>query len=255
VVGGPELPPCDRDQQLLLPPSLREWLPEDHLAWFVLDAVAEMDLGGVYGAYRGDGWGRAAFDPQMMVALLLYAHSVGERSSRAIERRRREDVAFRVISANQIPDHATIARFRARHETALAETFGQVLALCAAAGLVSVGLVALDGTLVAANASPAGTRSYQAIATEVERMLREAAEADAAEDERFGERRGDELPAELCDPRSRRRGLPAASRSSSAPRPSGRPPTRQSSPSGQPGRRRWAGAWPGASPTLRTRPR
>lgn len=196
--------PCDRDQQLLLPPSLREWLPQDHLAWFVLDAVAEMDLGGFYGAYRSDGWGRAAFDPQMMVALLLCAYAVGERSSRAIERRCREDVAFRVIAANQIPDHATIARFRARHENALAETFAQVLALCAAAGLVAVGLVALDGTLVAANASPAATRSYQAIAAEAERMLREAAEADAAEDERLGERRGDELPAELCDPRSRR---------------------------------------------------
>jgi transposase-like protein DUF772/DDE family transposase len=140
----------------------------------------------------------------MMVALLLYAYAVGERSSRAIERRCREDVAFRVISANQVPDHATISRFRARHEKALAETFGQVLALCAAAGLVAVGLVALDGTLVAANASASATRSYQAIATEVERMLREAAEADAAEDERLGERRGDELPAELCDPRSRR---------------------------------------------------
>lgn len=114
--------PCDRDQQLLLPPSLRDWLPEDHLAWFVLDAVAETDLQAFYGAYREDGLGRAAFEPEMMVALLLYAYAVGERSSRAIERRCREDVAFRVISANQIPDHATIARFRARHEQALAST-------------------------------------------------------------------------------------------------------------------------------------
>ena len=115
--------PCDRAQELLLPPSLREWLPEDHLAWFVLDAVGEIDLSAFYGVYREDGWGRAAFEPSMMVALLLYAYAVGERASRGIERRCREDVGFRVITANRIPDHATIARFRARHEQALAETF------------------------------------------------------------------------------------------------------------------------------------
>jgi transposase len=108
--------PCDREQELLLPPSLREWLPEDHLAWFVLDAVDEIDLTAFYGVYRDDGWGRAAFEPAMMMALLLYAYAVGERSSRGIERRCREDVVFRVITANRIPDHATIARFRARHE-------------------------------------------------------------------------------------------------------------------------------------------
>jgi transposase len=198
---------CDRDQELLLPPSLREWLPEDHLAWFVLDAVGELDLSAFYAAYREDGWGRAAFDPQMMVALLLYAYAVGERSSRQIERRCREDVAFRVLTANQIPDHATIARFRARHEQALAEIFAQVLALCARAGLVSVGLVALDGSLLAGNASPGATRSYASIREEVERMLAQAAQVDAAEDERLGEARGDELPAELADPRSRRERL------------------------------------------------
>jgi transposase len=198
---------CDRDQELLLSPSLREWLPEDHLAWFVLDAVDEIDLSAFYGAYREDGWGRAAFDPRMMVALLLYAYAVGERSSRGIERRCREDVAFRVITANHVPDHATIARFRARHEQALAATFTQVLALCAHAGLVSVGVVALDGTLVAGNASPGATRSYAAIRQEAERMLAEAARVDAAEDERLGEARGDELPAELVDPRARRERL------------------------------------------------
>jgi transposase len=199
--------PCDRDQELLLPPSLREWLPEDHLAWFVVDAVEEIDLGAFYGAYRDDGWGRAAFEPGMMVALLLYAYAVGERSSRGIERRCREDVAFRVITANRIPDHATIARFRTRHEQALAATFTQVLALCARAGLVSVGVVALDGSLLSGNASPGATRSYASIRAEVERMLSEAAEEDAAEDERLGEARGDELPAELVDPRSRRERL------------------------------------------------
>jgi transposase len=198
---------CDRDQELLLPPSLREWLPEDHLAWFVLDAVDELDLGAFYAAYRDDGWGRAAFEPQMMVALLLYAYAVGERSSRQIERRCREDVAFRVITANQVPDHATIARFRARHEQALADIFAQVLALCAKAGLVSVGLVALDGSLLAGNASPGATRSYASIREEVELMLAQAAQADAAEYERLGDARGDELPAELVDPRSRRERL------------------------------------------------
>src|SRR2546425_7322780 len=168
---------CDRDQELLLPPSLRDWLPADHLAWFVLDALDELDLSAFYGAYRDDGWGRAAFEPQMMVALLLYAYAAGERSSRGIERRCREDVAFRVITANRIPDHATIARFRARHEQALADTLAQVLALCAKAGLVSVGLVALDGSLVSGNASPGATRSYASIREEVERMLAQAAAA------------------------------------------------------------------------------
>jgi transposase len=192
---------------LLLPPSLREWLPEDHLAWFVLDAVGEMDLNAFYGAYRGDGWGRAAFEPAMMVALLLFAYAVGERSSRGIERRCREDVGFRVITANRIPDHATIARFRARHEQALADTFVQALTLCARAGLVSVGVVALDGSLLAGNASAGATRSYASIRSEVERMLAEAAQADAAEDDQLGEARGDELPAELTDARSRRERL------------------------------------------------
>ena len=113
---------CDRDQELLLPPSLREWVAEDHLVWFVLDAVDAIDLDAFYAEYRDDGWGRAAFDPMMMVALLLYAYAVGERSSRQIERRCREDVAFRVICANRVPDHATVARFRVRHEQGPAAT-------------------------------------------------------------------------------------------------------------------------------------
>src|SRR5215207_5933836 len=110
---------CDREQELLLPPSLREWLPEDHLAWFVIDAVDAMDLTAFLAAYRQDGWGRAAHHPAMMVALLLYVYAVGERSSRRIERRCLEDVAVRVITANHAPDHTTIARFRQRHEAAL----------------------------------------------------------------------------------------------------------------------------------------
>jgi transposase len=198
---------CDREQALLLPPSLREWLPEGHLAWFVLDAVATIDLTAFYAEYRDDGWGRAAHDPAMMVALLLYAYAIGERTSRRIERRCHEDIACRVICANRAPDHATIARFRVRHERALADLFTEVLVLAARAGVVSVGLVAVDGSLVAGNASPQATKTYAAIRAEVEQMLKDAAEADAADDERFGEARGDELPPELADPRSRRERL------------------------------------------------
>jgi transposase len=194
---------CDREQALLLPPSLREWLDDDHLAWLVLDVVAEIDLGEFYGAYRADGHGRAAHDPAMMVALLLYSYALGQRSSRAIERRCHEDVPTRVICANQAPDHTTIARFRVRHQEALARTFTQVLALCARAGLVSVGVVALDGTAMAANASREATRSYGAIREEVDRILGEAAAVDEAEDAEHGSARGDELPGELADRRSR----------------------------------------------------
>src|SRR3954468_6044528 len=185
---------CDRDQVLLLPPSLRDWLPDDHLAWLVLEAVDELNLRAFYGAYREDGHGRAAFEPSMMVALLVYAYAVGVRSSRAIERHCWEDLAFRVIAANLVPDHATIARFRARHELAIGELFGQVLALCARAGLVRVGLVAVDGTKIAANATHHATRSYEQITREI---LHEAAELDAAEDERYADARGDELPVDL----------------------------------------------------------
>src|SRR3954468_23360373 len=146
---------CDREQELLLPPSLREWLPEDHLAWFVIDAVAAMDLTALFAGYRDDGWGRAAHDPAMMVALLLYAYAIGERSSRRIERRCHDDVAVRVITANQAPDHTTITRFRQRHEAGLGALFGGVLALCAEAGLVRVGVIAIDATKGARQRVPA----------------------------------------------------------------------------------------------------
>ena len=228
---------CDRDQELLLPPGLREWLAEDHLAWFVLDAVDAIDLAAFYAEYRDDGWGRAAFDPGMMVALLLYAYSVGERSSRQIERRCREDVAFRVICANRIPDHATIARFRVRHEQALAATFTQVLALCARAGLVSVGVVALDGSLISGNASPGATRTYAGIREEVDAILGQAAQADADEDEQFGESRGDELPAPLANRRSRLERLRRCREELGGKRLRHRPPMRRISlgvPSGRP---------------------
>jgi transposase len=195
---------CDREQAFLMPPSLREWLPEDHLAWFVIEAVEEMDLDGFYADYREDGHGRAAYEPSMMVALLLYAYATKQRSSRAIERHCRQDVAYRVITANRVPDHATIARFGARHEAALAELFGSVLALCARAGLVSAGVVAIDGTKLYANASREANLDYERIAREI---VAEARATDEAEDDLYGEARGDELPEELRTSAGRRKWL------------------------------------------------
>src|SRR5918995_1082705 len=195
---------CDREQAFLMPPSVRDWLPEDHLAWFVLDTVEELDLSAFYADYRDDGHGRPAHDPQMMVALLLYAYARGQRSSRGIERECIEDVAYRVISANQRPDHTTIARFRQRHEAALAEIFSDVLGLCADAGLVKTGGVAVDGTKLPANASHHPNRDYEQIAREI---LAEAAETDRREDELYGERRGDELPPQLATNQGRKQAL------------------------------------------------
>jgi len=174
---------CDRDQELLLPPSLREWLPEGHLAWFVLAAVEEIDLSAFYRAYRLDGHSRPTHEPAMMVALLLYAYAKGQRSSRRIESACVEDVAYRVIAANEVPDHTTIARFRQRHEAALSGLFGDVLGMCAEAGLVKVGLIAIDGTKVQANASRHSNRDYEQIAREI---LAEADAVDSEEDERYG---------------------------------------------------------------------
>jgi transposase len=196
--------PCGREQGFLMPPSLREWLPEDHLAWFVIEAVEEMDLREFYAEYRADGHGRAAYEPSMMVALVLYAYATKQRSARAIERHCRQDVAYRVITANRVPDHATLARFVARHEAALGELFGSVLALCAKAGLVSTGVVAIDGTKLAANASRGANLDYERIAREI---VAEAKATDEAEDELYGEARGDELPEELQTSEGRRRWL------------------------------------------------
>ena len=182
---------CDREQPFLLPPDVREWLPEGHLAWFVIDAVEEIDLDAFYVAYRQDGRSRPAYDPAMMVALLLYAYSRGIRSSRVIERACEEDVAFRVLAAQQRPDHATIARFIARHQDAIAGLFGEVLSLCAKQGLVTVGVIAVDGTKLPGNASRNANVDYEQLAREI---LEEAQAVDAAEDELYGDARGDELP-------------------------------------------------------------
>ena len=221
---------------MLMPPSVRDWLPEDHLAFFVLDTVAELDLAAFFAAYRADGRGGSVYDPATMLAVLLYAYCTGERSSRRVERRLVEDVAYRVVAANQQPDHATLARFRARHQDAIAGLFGQVLGLCVKAGLVDAGVIAIDGTKIAANASFFANREHDALSKELaahaelnesegssdpaeatdaahviaKAILKEAAAVDEAEDAEHGDARGDELPKEWAGGRDRRARIRAA---------------------------------------------
>jgi transposase len=189
---------CDRVQAFLLPLDLRDRLPADHLAWFVLDVVDQLDLHPFLAAYRADGHGRAAYEPRMLLAVLLYAYCTGVRSSRQIERRCQEDIAFRVLAGNSTPDHVTIARFRVRHEQALAGLLVASLKLCAAAGMVRLGLVALDGTKVEANAAAAANRTHAHLEAQVAELLSQAADADRAEDRKHGAGRGDLLPRALA---------------------------------------------------------
>ena len=182
---------ADRDQLYLLPPSVADWLPEDHFAYFILDVVAQFDLTAFYAGLREDGRGGAAYDPATVLAALLYAYSVGESSSRRIEQRLIEDVALRVVAANQQFDHATLARFRRRHADALCDLFAQVLGLCVSEGLVMSGVVSIDGTKLEANASLAANRTRRQLAEEI---LGEAERVDHDDDERLGDARGDELP-------------------------------------------------------------
>ena len=194
------------DQGLLLPPSLDEWLPEDHFARFVADLVDEqLDLSRIHAAFT-EGRGGPPYDPRLMVRILVYGYTTGVRSSRAIERKCVDDVPFRWLAAGAAPDYRAIARFRKRHLSALGHLFVQALALCQAAGMSSLGRVALDGTKVRANASKRKAMSYarmtekeKVLATEVSALLAEAERIDKAEDKAFGKnRRGDELPAELA---------------------------------------------------------
>jgi len=198
--------PWTQDQPYLLPPSLRDWLAEDHLAWFVLEVVAQLDLSAIEAAIQGkDARGQRPYHPSMMVALLVYAYCTGVYSSRRIERACHEDVAFRVLTGNTQPFFTTINEFRRVHREAFGALFVEVLKLCRRAGLVKLRHVAIDGTKVKANASKHKAMSYQRMVreeqrlqTEVERLLGEAEAADAGEDARYGEGvRGDELPAEL----------------------------------------------------------
>ena len=188
-------------------PSLQDWLPQDHLARFIAQVVAVLDLSEIIGEYgRKDGRGKSAYHPEMMVRLLLYGYAVGRRSSRAIEKATYEDVAFRYLSADQHPDHDSIAEFRKVHLDKLSRLFVQALELCQKAGLVKLGQVAIDGTKVAANASRHQSRNYKrlqekeaALEAEVKRLLEEAEKVDREEDQELGKgKRGDELPPDLA---------------------------------------------------------
>jgi transposase len=196
--------PCDRDQAYLLPPSLKDWLPEGHLAWFVLDAVEQIDLSEFHKKYRTDGVGNSAFHPSMMVALLIYSYCTGERSSRKIEKHCQTDVAYKVVTANQYPDHTTISRFRKDNQSHLKKLFLEILRLCAEAGLVKLGKVSLDGTKVKANASLSANRKLKHLNQEIDKMLSEAEAKDVEEDKAYGaDKRGDEMPDDLRDRNSR----------------------------------------------------
>jgi transposase len=204
--------PYTLNQRLLLPPDLREWLPEGHLALFVSDVVDALDLSALFAVYeQGDGRGQPPYDPALMVKLLVYAYCTGKPSSRQIERATYEEVPYRVLAADQHPDHDSLADFRKRHLAALANVFTQVLRLCQATGLVKRGHVALDGTKVKANASKHKAMSYgrmaaaeQKLEEEVQSLLVQATAVDSTEDARYGQgQRGDELPAELARRESR----------------------------------------------------
>jgi transposase len=204
--------PYDPDQLFLLPPALRDWLPEGHLALFLSDVVEALDLTPIFTAYEeGDGRGQPPYHPALMVKLLVYGYCTGKPSSRKIEKATYEEVPYRVLAANQHPDHDSLAAFRQQHLAALAGLFTQVLALCQRAGLVQLGHVALDGTKVLANASKHKAMSYgrmgeaeRKLEVEVAALLAQAQQADAAEDAQYGQgRRGDELPAELTRRTSR----------------------------------------------------
>jgi transposase len=206
------------DQGLLLPPSLDDWLPAEHVARFIADLVDEhLDLSRIHAAYT-EVRGGPPYDPRLMVRILLYGYTTGVRSSRAIERRCVDDVPFRWLAAGSAPDYRAIARFRKRHLSALGHLFVAALALCQAAGMVSLGRVALDGTKVRANASKRKAMSYarmtekeKILAAEVSALLAEAERIDKAEDKAFGkDRRGDELPAELARRETRLGAITAA---------------------------------------------
>jgi len=202
--------PVDRDQLFLVPPDMREWLPVDHLVWWLLAVVERLDTSALHRSRRRGGQGRAGYDPDMLLALLIYAYCTKVRSSRQIERLCETDVAFRVICAGRAPDHSTIARFRQEHARSAKQLFADVLELCAQAGLAQVGVVAVDGTKIAANASKAASRDRRWLERQIAEMFDEAEHTDSDENDRFGPDRGDQLPAELADPEGRKARLEAA---------------------------------------------
>lgn len=200
-----------RDQPFLLPVDMREWLPADHLVWFVLDVVEQVDTSAFRRRRKVKALsGRAGFDPDMLLALLLYGYCQGVRSSRQIERLCEVDVAFRVVCAQDVPDHSVIARFRQAHEKAFADLFTQVLRLAAKAELGRFGTIAIDGTKIAANASMDANRSEEWLREQVETILAEAQQTDTAEDAEHGQQRGDEPPEDFADPDARAARIKAA---------------------------------------------
>jgi transposase len=202
---GKSYRPYYPDEELLLPPSLRDWLPENHLAYFVSDVADNLDLSGMDAVYGNEKRGQPPYDPLMMTKVLLYGYCVGVFSSRRIERRLVEDIAFRVLAAGNQPNFRTISDFRKIHLGTLEGLFEQVLKIALEAGAMKVGRVAVDGTKVKANASKHKAMSYdrmqekeKQLRAEVKQLLAQAEAADAAEDQQYGkDRRGDELPAEL----------------------------------------------------------
>lgn len=204
---------ADRDQSFLLPPSIADWLAEDHLAWFVIDAVDQLDMGPFLSAYRADGRGGAAYHPKLMLALLIYAYACGQLSSRKIEQACQTDIAFRVITGNQVPDHTAIARFRQAHSERFAHVFTEVLALCKAAGMTEVGMVAVGGTKLGAPAALSANRTSEQIDPVVAELIAQADRVDRAEDAEHGkDKRGDEPPATLRGRADRRRRFEQAKR-------------------------------------------
>jgi len=201
---APRYIPVDRDQQFLLPPDLRDWLAEGHLAHYVIDIVEALDTKAFHADRKNDETGRPAHDPDMLLALLIYSYALGVRSSREIESRCLTDVAFRVLSANTFPDHSTIARFRQRHDEAIKELFFQSVALCAKAGMVKVGVIAIDGTKMKASASLDSNRKWRHLRRALDDIVDDAGDVDAEEDRLYGQARGDELPEELADPATRK---------------------------------------------------
>jgi transposase len=208
------------DQEFLLPPSLREWLPENHLVYFVSDVVDHLNLAALDAAYGDEQRGQPPYDPRMMTKVLVYGYCVGVFSSRRIERRLIEDVGFRVLAAGNTPNFRTIADFRKLHLATLAGLFEEVLQIALEAGALKLGRVALDGTKVQANASKHKAMSYgrmkerqRQLRAEVRELLAQAEAADAAEDAHYGaDRRGDELPAELQRRETRLKKIRAAQR-------------------------------------------
>src|ERR1700722_12957480 len=187
--------PVDRDQAFLLPPDMRQWLPEGHAVWLVIEAVRRLGTSAFHARRKTGGAGAAGFDPDMMVTLLVWAYANGVTSSRRIEALCEQDVAFRVVCAGRAPDHVTIARFRQRFAETAAPFFAQVLVLCARLGMGRVGVVALDGTKIAASASRDANRSEDGLRRLAAELAARHGEADAAEDALFGEgRRGDDDP-------------------------------------------------------------